>query len=1273
MTEKKEELEGNDAFLTLPNLTQEVVYENVFNKVDLQYFVSANELKENIILKAKNAQNTFTINYDIGVLSADIVDSRTINLMSASEHIYTISAPYMYDAIGEKSENVTLTVEKNKNGKLTLVIAADSQWLKDESRVFPVTIDPTITTETTRDDIDSVMVAQACGNTNYSNQAEMIVGREPSEYGYCRVLTKFVLPELNKGDVVVDAELNFLNYGLWPYSDSTPDMQVDAHKITAAWNMSTVTWNNMPSVESIVTDYDIFEEMTEATWRKFNITRIVKYWYENPDKNFGVMLKGANTTGTYAENGVKAYMYTERYNQIEDAYPQILITYRNNKGLEDYWTYTSLSAGNAGSAYINDYTGNLVFASNAVSTSNELMPLSIDCIYNGYASDGPAVVGKSGSTQTWLGCGWRFSIQQTLISSGSYGLKGDARENYPYVYTDGDGTEHYIYKNDEDEDNIVYEDEDGLGLTLTFDEEHDAPQWYLLTDKKDNTLKFNANGNLIESKDANGNIITITYSGKKINKVTDGSGKSYTFVYAKTSSGDDMYYVAYILHPSGERTSFIYQYNAPYGNLASITHTDGSVSYFTYESGDDRAMLTARDSENYKLTFTYSSKTSGKYVTSVTEHGGSTQGQKITFDRSVNNTTKIRTAGTDGVYGNSNDLITTYQFDDFGKTISQQLSTNGGVSSVAGAYEYTEKNASSLASANKVSSAAGLGKNVVNHVSNSNAEASTGWATYRSAATANFGYSSDYAYIGQKSLLVNTTEISALNGTANVNQSVSGLVAGRDYTFSAYVKTTEMSDVHSGSRTGAFVALRTTDTDGNMSTVFSEFIGADTSVAINGGWRRLNVTVKLPTGCTSAQFFAGVMNSIGKVYFDCLQLEEGTVVNDYNLLENSSFENATNGLPNKWSTKNVVYTTTGTTVTEGVTPTYKKEGSYGLIFQGEGTQDQYVLQTVQVGGSVNDTYILSGWAIANAAKKVSHHSDAMFHICIRVNYDKGNGEEYFEYKDPLAFNPDVTSQWQYAAKAFTLKSKTHPTYKPVSVNIYIVYHRQINRACFDNVQLIKDVAQSYAYDSEGNITSVSANAQQKDSLVYDSKEDLKEYTDVLGNKTNYTYDNKHNLTSAKSPGNVQTNYTYNSNGNQTSTTLKGTGSNLTIKSESSYTDTLTLSGSTVKAGSYVEGTYDEHGNKTYYYYNILKDLSRGFRNVLNVYTEYVYNDDSEKLETVRTFKLDSNNSRVYLNSPVNYTYSSSKLTGINYGSDNYSFDYDSFGNVVSTSVGGKPL
>ncbi len=92
-----------------------------------------------------------------------------------------------------------------------------------------------------------------------------------------------------------------------------------------------------------------------------------------------------------------------------------------------------------------------------------------------------------------------------------------------------------------------------------------------------------------------------------------------------------------------------------------------------------------------------------------------------------------------------------------------------------------------------------------------------------------------------------------------------------------------------------------------------------------------------------------------------------------------------------------------------------------------------------------------------------------------------------------------------------------------------------------------------------------------------------------------------------------------------------------------------------------------------YYYNVVKDLVKKFRNVLNVYTEYLYDDNTEQLKTVKTYKQDENGNNVELSSPVNYTYSGSKLSTINYGSDTYSFNYDVFGNVVSTNVGGKAL
>ena len=177
----------------------------------------------------------------------------------------------------------------------------------------------------------------------------------------------------------------------------------------------------------------------------------------------------------------------------------------------------------------------------------------------------------------------------------------------------------------------------------------------------------------------------------------------------------------------------------------------------------------------------------------------------------------------------------------------------------------------------------------------------------------------------------------------------------------------------------------------------------------------------------------------------------------------------------------------------------------------------------------------------------------------------------------------------------------------------------------------------------------------------------------MGNKTTYTYDNKHNLTSAKSPGNVLTNYTYNGNGNQTSTVLTNPNGDMTIKTGTAYTGSTEQNGVTVNAGSYVARTADEHGNLTYYYYNVVKDLVLGFKNVLGVFTQYVYDDNTEQLKTVKTFKQDASGNNIALSSPVNYTYSGSKLSTISYGSDTYSFEYDNFGNVVSTNVGGKPL
>lgn len=143
-------------------------------------------------------------------------------------------------------------------------------------------------------------------------------------------------------------------------------------------------------------------------------------------------------------------------------YPYVSITYRNNKGIEPYWDYTTASAGTAGTLSVNDFTGNAVLSHTDAATSGLLMPISVTHVYNGYMAgqDFTAPTKFTDKIKPFAGYGWKLNLYQIVRSSSVYGLSGDYQTKWPYVYTDGDGTEHYFMKTSDGK----YKDEDGLGL-----------------------------------------------------------------------------------------------------------------------------------------------------------------------------------------------------------------------------------------------------------------------------------------------------------------------------------------------------------------------------------------------------------------------------------------------------------------------------------------------------------------------------------------------------------------------------------------------------------------------------------------------------------------------------------------------------------------------------------------------------------------------------------------------------------------------------------------
>ncbi len=1227
------------------NNTQTVRFNGIEDNYDLEYVISGQSVKENIIINAPSDAYTYSFDMQIKNLDMCLREDGSIECVNSSnEVIYRIPAPYMYDSNYEFSNSVTYSLEQKNKNKYTLTITADSEWINQPERAFPVIIDPVVTTETTRAAIDTTFVTSGAPNTNHSEKAELIVGKESSEYGNCRTLAKFVLPELNSGDMVVDARMCFAAKASF-YASTTPDLQVNAYMVTESWSKTNATWSNCPDINSLVLDYDFLsrEDVNDTHWKYFNITKAVKQWYEGKATNHGIMLKSYNENGSYADTGVKGMLWSERTpTEYSNAYPVIQITYRNNKGIEGYWTYSSFSVGDAGTAYINDYTGNLVFVQSDSATAGGPLPASVEHVYNNYMADT-----RYSKTTPYVGKGWRLNIQQTLLSSSEFGLTGDSKEQYPYVYTDADGTDHYFYKKTED-GSTKYYDEDGLGLELTIGS--NGNKKYTIKDDKNNRWEFNTDGLLTKILDSNSNYIKINFADDKktistvqshINGVDSSNDKYITFTEYDTGS----HYINKMTDPSGRVKTFMFTD----GRLREIKNPDGTRAYFTYDSAGSITSVTASD--GYKVEFSYSSATSGKKVTEVREYGASSgTGQKITFDRTEYNTTVITTSGNDGIFGNADDVVTTCQFDEFGRTMSLKKKTS---TADLGAAVYTysggtpNSTASNIKNLNRVTSEYSTGSNAVNIITNSSAETSSNWTAtqWRGDNTFTAGSSSTRQYFGAKSMKLTSTAYSGTSAARVYQELGTKAVPGKSYTASAYVRVTSISSDQT--LYGAGIAATTFRADGTVIDDYaSSFITSVTDEAINNGWRRVYVTFTVPEDSANTRIHLFLRGATGTAYFDGIQVEQYTSVNNYNMLENASFESYnSNGLPTGWG-QNALTVSDGN---DWKSSASHKQGSYSFRIRGEALKTKELYQTVSVSGTEDDTYIVSGWAKADSVPENSE-KNRRFKISTKVIYTDGT----YVFKTAAEFNRSLTEEsgWQYSSATFNLSDGTSAEKTPESITVYLRYYRQANSVWFDNIQLIKDNSQSYTYDSDGNLVSVAANAKKQSTMEY-SNSDLTKSIDAKGYAYEYTYDSKHNMTKAKSQKGITYNYTYDTSGNATVLEVKNTDNTMAFKTEAEYTDNR----------AYVNKVIDADNNEISYTYD---DNSGRLKDVTDSTGKTIYSYKSSNDALLSVTKDDST---------VSYTYDDTytKLKTIDTATADYSLTYDEFSNRTKTKVGAQTL
>ncbi len=713
------------ALLSQKNHTR-LSYGNVYQNTNVIYDLQGSRVKESIVLASYDSDLVgYRYILETGKLNPELKEDGSIHFYDAEKEnmVMLMEAPFLIDNAGEQTNDVRVTLT-GKEGTYYLTYSLPRQWLAAEERAWPVILDPQVAPCIRYYNIQDKTVGDVI--TNSWNWAISEVGYYAPR-GVERVYLKFnELPVLTSADVITHAEIQM--HKPLTSSQSAP---IEVHKVLTTWEEYDMTWANKPAISNTVEDYNIVQNAGNYTWV---ITDIARGWYAG--ENTGMLFKATDEIEQARETNWKQFHSSD----MGDDSVILTIYYRNNNGLESYWDYTTLSAGRAGTGYVNHYTGNLVWTRADLGFGGTRAAVAISHIYN--AND-------TADNLFGMGYGWRTNYNQRVYWVGGLG-------NY-YAWEDGDGTEHYFYQEDG-----VYKDEDSMGLTLTTT--GSGTSKYTITDKAGNVSHFDTKGRLtqIVNNQATPSPVTVTYtttSGYRIDTVTDAIGRRYVYTYE-----NDLLTKIEAQSRTGQHLTQV-TYGYTNGLLTSITDKDGETVSYTYSG--EKLLTEAEDIDGYRLAISYNTtaERAVRRVATVSEFDGNTEGGTLTFTYAQNQTT------IEDYSGNQ----TIYQFNNWGNTVSIQ--DGEGRAQFA---QYATDVDPEHKKGNQLTAASKLQNTVTNLITDSSFENNGRWQPYYGYADGTI--TTDEAYHGNKSMEVDCEEGTYFHDVGPT------IGPGKTCTFSAYIK-----------------------------------------------------------------------------------------------------------------------------------------------------------------------------------------------------------------------------------------------------------------------------------------------------------------------------------------------------------------------------------------------------------------------------------------------------------------------------------------------------
>ena len=1222
-----------DDVKVLQNLVSRATYSNIYNGVDIEYVLVGNNIKENIIVNTKQSTYSYTFELKLSKLTAELSDgSIIISDSTTKEALYEIPAPYMLDANGAFSNNVEYSLEQTSKWEYTFTVTASADWINAEDRAFPVTIDPSVVADSAIMDTYTSDYTYNGVQDNNSASTVLFVG-EHSHFGDARAYIKFdTLPSLPTGAVLTHAVLSLHNI-------SNGNIDVGAYRITGNWQDSTIQYS---SNENYLTEENPVDHITVSgagnfTW---DITKIAKYWYEN-GYNYGICLKAISTANACAN-------FASSENTSDGEPPMLEISYYYAKGIIDYHTHFTSSAGVAGVGYIDSFSGNIYFVHSITSTIDEIMPYSIGITYD--------------------------NVQGVWINSFDETITRLNIDNEPrYLWTDGDGSVHsfapykelnfyggYVYYqfNENGTKTLVntptiFYDEEGLGLNLSIN----ASNEFVIKDDKGNQKVFSSNGKLARICDTLGNVRAFNYNSSgqliSISLIPNGLNSSIeqlvftynngnlfsvenkqTKVIAELSrSANKVYSIRYDYY-NEDKSDIIAQYDVLFeydtsSNLVLAKDEKVRVG-IAYEYNSDKSVSVIREIYYDNESFAYASMGSIEY------------GTKKTVYRSSKTQTQ-----------SSEDIITTYTFDNSGRVITVCSSDIDGKTVYGAAnYEYNNRydSVDSFKKHNSVKYVLDSGINTVNLIKN---------------PTFNDGIS-DWQYTESENSSIEVVDLVQNDENFGKTLRIYTTTSSETPLFEVYqsvylyegIYTLSASINKRGMISGSNVKLVVRDSNGAMLASSQIIMPHENNTSdLDNYWEKLSVQFNVSTNGTYKIYieFEKNGNVVENLYVDNVVLERGTGFSGISMYENGDFNSSIEA----WDKHNA-----DVVALSGENERIVKATS-NLINQ------SYVRYSTIVGEDFNHSgWIISAWAKADnsIASANTDKSKAKFAIKIVANLVDSN-ETIEKY---VNFNTE-TSEWQYVNSSLDF-IELNEDQQISTVDVYLCYDYNVGYAYFDKVSFCQSGRSfCYEYNGLGNVTSITDS--EGNSTVYEYEGgNAYNVTSIVENTERYNayYDSSNNISSI---GSDQYSVLYSRNSlGQINAQVIGEQNNTSNRLLTSSTYYLN---SNLSSYSKINTHTDERGNVTTYLYDEFGRLKGTYLNddegILYTYNAYgqtltaelaKFNSSTNELEALTGYNISS----------IIYSYGDDlSLSEIKTPTVTYIFEYDIYGNITALNIGNRTL